>query len=122
MEAQIPTSFDELEERVENEERTIRRNLKILFKRYPEVRKDQGLVRPINAAIDRIRSLMAGGVETGGELRRRPHSTDEPGGRWADGRDRGPRVETGPLRTPCEQLRMRTVMTWTPNWLAYCRP
>ena len=59
VEAQIPTSFDELEERVENEERTIRRNLKILFERYPEVRKDRGLVRPINAAIDRIRSLMA---------------------------------------------------------------
>ena len=57
--AQIPTSFDELEERVEFEERTIRRNLNILFKRYPEVRNDLKLVRPINAAIDRIRSLMA---------------------------------------------------------------
>ena len=56
--ALIPTSFEELEERVEYEERTIRRNLNILFERYPEVRKDRELVRPINAAIDRIRSLM----------------------------------------------------------------
>ena len=59
VEAQIPTSFEELEERVEFEERTIRPNLNILFKRYTEVRKDRKLVRPINAAIDRIRSLMA---------------------------------------------------------------
>ena len=57
--AEIPTSFEELEERVENEERTIRRNLSILFERHPEVRKDRQLVRPINAAIQRIRSLMA---------------------------------------------------------------
>ena len=57
--AQIPTSFDELEERVENEERTIQRNLRILFERHPQVRKDRELVRPITAAISRIRSLMA---------------------------------------------------------------
>ena len=56
--ARIPTSFEDLEERVENEERTIRRNLNILFERYPEVRKDGELVRPINAALRRIRSLM----------------------------------------------------------------
>ena len=57
--ALIPTSFEDLEERVEYEERTIRRNLDILFERYPKVRKDRELVRPINAAIGRIRSLMA---------------------------------------------------------------
>ena len=57
--AQIPTSFEELEERVEFEERTIRRNLNILFERYPEVRKDRNLVRPIDAAINRIRSLLS---------------------------------------------------------------
>ena len=57
--AQIPTSFEDLEERVEFEERTIRRNLNILFERYPDVKKDRNLVRPINAAINRIRSLMA---------------------------------------------------------------
>ena len=55
---EIPTSFDELEERVENEERKIQQNLKILFERYPEVREDRELVRPINAAIRRIRSLL----------------------------------------------------------------
>lgn len=55
---EIPTSFDELEERVENEERRIQQNLKILFERHPEVRKDRALIRPINAAIQRIRSLM----------------------------------------------------------------
>ena len=55
---EIPTSFDELEERVENEERKIQQNLNILFERYPEVRKDRELVRPIHAAIRRIRSLL----------------------------------------------------------------
>ncbi len=55
---EIPTSFDELEERVENEERRIQQNLSILFERYPEVRKDRALIRPIYAAIQRIRSLM----------------------------------------------------------------
>ena len=57
--AEIPTRFEDLEERVEKEERTIRQNLNILFERYPELRKDRELTRPINAAIRRIRSLMA---------------------------------------------------------------
>ena len=56
--AEIPTNFEELEERVENEERRIQQNLNILFERFPEVRKDRALIRPINAAIRRIRSLM----------------------------------------------------------------
>ena len=55
---EIPTSFDELEERVENEERRIQQNLNILFERYPEVRKDRALIKPINEAIRRIRSLL----------------------------------------------------------------
>ena len=55
---EIPTSFDELEERVENEERRIQQNLNLLFERYPEVRKDRALIRPINAAIRRIRTLL----------------------------------------------------------------
>ena len=56
--AQIPATFDDLEERVENEERLIRRNLRRLLDKYPQIRNDQQIVGPINEAIRRIRSLM----------------------------------------------------------------
>lgn len=55
----IPPSFEELEERVESEERKIQQNLNTLFERYPEAKKDYGLVKPIHMAIGQIRSLMA---------------------------------------------------------------
>ena len=58
VEAKIPTSFEDLDERVENEERTIQRNLSILLERHPEVRTDRDLIRPIQEAIRRIRRLM----------------------------------------------------------------
>ena len=56
--AQVPASFEELEGRVEDEERLIRHNLQLLFSRYPEIRKDSEIFGPINQAIGRIRRLM----------------------------------------------------------------
>ena len=56
--AQLPATFDDLEERVESEERLVRRNLRQLLDKYPEIRADQQLVAPINDAIRRIRTLM----------------------------------------------------------------
>ncbi|MDE0369271.1 MAG: sensor histidine kinase [bacterium] len=54
----IPSSFEDLEQRVEDEERRIQHNLRTLLERYPEVKKDRGLVRSLNAAIGKIRQLM----------------------------------------------------------------
>ena len=56
--AQIPATFDDLEERVENEERLMRRNLRRLLEKYPQIKDDQQLIGPINEAIRRIRRLM----------------------------------------------------------------
>lgn len=56
--AQIPATFDDLEERVESEERFIRRNLRRLLDKYPQIRNDQQIIGPINDAIRRIKSLM----------------------------------------------------------------
>ena len=56
--AQVPASFDDLEERVENEERLMRRNFRQLLDKYPEIRADRQLVAPISEAIQRIRTLM----------------------------------------------------------------
>ena len=56
--AQVPASFEDLEERVEDEERQIRQNLQHLLSRYPDLRKDREIFGPINQAIGRIRRLM----------------------------------------------------------------
>ena len=56
--AEIPASFEDLEGRVANQERSIRRNLNILMERHPEVTKDRELLEPIDAAINQIRQLM----------------------------------------------------------------
>ena len=56
--AQIPVSFEDFEERVENEERQIQRSLQVLLQKYPEIKSDRRLIRPINASIRQIRSLM----------------------------------------------------------------
>ena len=56
--ALVPVTFDDLEERVDDEERRIRRNLERLLDKYPEVKKDQQIFNPINDALRQIRSLM----------------------------------------------------------------
>ena len=56
--AQVPASFEDLEGRVEDEERLIQHNLQLLLNRYPEIRKDREIFGPISEAIRRIRKLM----------------------------------------------------------------
>ena len=56
--SQIPATFDDLEDRVRDEEREIRRNLNRLFDKYPNVKQDRQIVAPIDEAVRRIRSLM----------------------------------------------------------------
>ena len=56
--AQVPASFEDLEGRVEDEERLIQHNLQLLLSRYPEIRKDREIFGPISEAIRRIRRLM----------------------------------------------------------------
>ena len=56
--AQVPASFEDLEGRVEDEERLIQHNLQLLLNRYPEIRKDREIFGPIREAIRRIRRLM----------------------------------------------------------------
>lgn len=56
--ATIPATFEDLEERVENEERNIQQNLRTLLDRYPEVQKDEELIRSINVRIRQIRVLL----------------------------------------------------------------
>ena len=67
--AQIPATFDDLEERVESEERVIRRNLKRLIEKYPQIGADQQIVSPINDAIRRLKSLMNEASQLAGSYR-----------------------------------------------------
>ena len=55
---QEPASFEDLEERVEEQETILRANLTHLFDRYPEIKGDRSITAPIDEAIRRIRSLM----------------------------------------------------------------
>ena len=56
--AQVPASFEDLEDRVEDEERLIQHNLQLVLSKYPEIRKGSEIFGPIRDAIRRIRSLM----------------------------------------------------------------
>ena len=56
--AQVPASFEDLEGRVEVEERSIQQNLQLLLSRYPEIRRDREIFGTISDAIRRIRNLM----------------------------------------------------------------
>ncbi len=58
VQAQIPITFEDLEERVETEEKRINKSLKILKQNYPEVTKDKQIFSSIEDAIDKIRTLM----------------------------------------------------------------
>jgi signal transduction histidine kinase len=56
---QIPVTFEDLEDRVGNEEKRIRLSLKILRQKYPEVKKDKEIFSSVEDAIEKIRHLMA---------------------------------------------------------------
>ncbi len=56
--AKMPVTFEDLEDRVGNEEKRIRRSLKMLRQKYPEVKKDKQIFSSIEDAIEKIRHLM----------------------------------------------------------------
>ena len=58
VQAKIPVTFEGLEDRVGNEEKRIRRSLKMLRQKYPEVKKDKQIFSSIEDAIEKIRRLM----------------------------------------------------------------
>ena len=58
VQAKIPVTFEDLEDRVGNEEKRIRRSLKMLRQKYPEVKKDKQIFSSIEDAIEKIRRLM----------------------------------------------------------------
>ena len=58
VQARSPLAFEDLEERVENEERRMRRSIEMLRSRYPKVAKDKEIFSPIEDSVKRIHSLM----------------------------------------------------------------
>ncbi len=56
--AREPVSFDDLEERVEDEERQLQRTLRRLARGFPQAAKDTGIVGSVRAAVRRLRDLM----------------------------------------------------------------
>lgn len=58
VEAQIPVTFEDLESRVGNEEKKIRRSLELLRQKYPEVKKDKEIFLSVEEAIEKIRALL----------------------------------------------------------------
>src|SRR5262249_42282733 len=57
--AALPVSFDDLNERVESEERQIRQSVRTLLERHPEIRvKDSALVEALEESIERVSGLM----------------------------------------------------------------
>lgn len=56
--ARIPVTFEDLEDRVGNEEQKIRRSLKLLRQKYPEVKNDKEIFSSVEEAIEKIRALL----------------------------------------------------------------
>ncbi len=56
--AQETVTFEELEERVENEDSNVEHNMQLLLRKYPDVKKDVQIVNTIRDSINRIREMM----------------------------------------------------------------
>ena len=56
--AREPISFDELEERAANEEAQMRLYIQVLLNKYPELKKDPQVIRPLEASITKIRLML----------------------------------------------------------------
>ena len=56
--AREPISFDELEERAANEETQMRLYIQVLLNKYPELRKDPQVIRPLEDSIAKIRFML----------------------------------------------------------------
>lgn len=56
--AQEPVSFDELEERASNEERQMRYYLEALLTKYPQLKHDTQITRPLQESVTKIRLML----------------------------------------------------------------
>lgn len=56
--AKEPVSFDTLEERVEIQEKQVRKTMKVLLQRYPAIKQDSQVLTVLEQAIEQIRSAM----------------------------------------------------------------
>ena len=57
--AREPLSLEDLDRRVQEEERKIRDNVSQLIDRVPELRRERSLLNEVNTAVEQLRSLMA---------------------------------------------------------------
>ena len=58
VQAKLPVTFEDLDDRVGVEEKRIRRSLKLLAQKFPAVKKDKKIFSSIEDSIEKIRSLM----------------------------------------------------------------
>ncbi len=56
--ARVPVKFSELSERLEAEEKEVRRALKELYRKHPKLRDDEALVDSIDGAVEKIAGLV----------------------------------------------------------------
>ena len=56
--AQEPISFDELEERAADEERRMRHYIEALLNKYPQLRDDPQIIRPLEESVTKIRLML----------------------------------------------------------------
>ena len=56
--AQEPVSFDELEERASNEERQMRYYIDALLNKYPQLKEDSQITRPLQESVSKIRLML----------------------------------------------------------------
>jgi len=56
--AALPVTFDDLNERVESEDRQIRQSVRTLLERHPEIRTDAELVDALENSVERVSGLM----------------------------------------------------------------
>jgi len=58
LKARLPVSFEDLNERIESEDRRLRDNLDLLLQKHPEVREDAEIMGPLEASFKQIDILM----------------------------------------------------------------
>lgn len=58
LKAQEPVSFDDLEERAADEERQMRYYIEALLNKYPELRHDAQITRPLQESVSKIRLML----------------------------------------------------------------
>lgn len=58
LKARLPVSFDDLNERIETEDRRMHQNLDLLLEKHPEVREDAEVIGTLEASLKRIDGLM----------------------------------------------------------------